>query len=372
MFSVSVYGKGGIGKSTVSSNLSFSLSKMGFDVLHVGCDPKHDSTLSLTNGVSIPTFASDTDSGPKIVHADKIGCVECGGPEPGRGCAGKGLEMLFDRISGIDPDYRVCDVLGDVVCGGFSVPARAGNCDGIVIVTSGEFMSLYAANNILRGLTNINPGRCIIGIVMNGRGDEDEAERVRMFADAVSLPIICSLPRSELFSKAESEGKCVSELFPDSVESIMFRSLAKTVSSDPELFEPHPLSEESMISLASGHISEPSHRRSSGKACTFDDYDSERNLTYAEGYVMPACTSHGAADLGMRVSDLAVVLHGPRNCAYLMEYAYRRRIAYSSSERGGYIRPPGIYSTSMDAATAFTDDIGCIREAVEQAASDGY
>ncbi len=303
---------------------------------------------------------------------DGIMCVECGGAEPGRGCAGKGMEMLFSRISDVDADYRVCDVLGDVVCGGFSIPVRAGNCDAVLIVTSGEFMSLFAANNILRGLANINPGRCVMGLIFNRRGDPGEEIPVRRFAEAVGIPVVCELPRSRLFSDAEASGEVLSSLFPGSDEAERLGELAVLIRSSPELFVPRPLSEDAMTDLAAGRPVRNDVGGARRRNCTFEGFDSERNLTYVGEFVMPACTSHGAADGAMKITDAAAILHGPRNCAYLMELAYRRRVAYGSSERGGRMFKPGIYSTNLDADGAFRDSGELIEDAVLRAKSDGY
>lgn len=372
VYRIAVYGKGGIGKSTVSANLSYLLSMDGNSVLHVGCDPKHDSTRLLMHGRSIRTFFSDTSADPVRSGANGVSCVECGGAEPGRGCAGKGLELLFRRIADVDADYRVADVLGDVVCGGFSVPVRTGNADAVLIVTSGEFMSLYAANNILRGLGNIHPGRCVAGLVFNRRGDRGEEAAVRRFADAVGLPIVCDIPRSALFADAEAAGEVLSGLHPGSDEAGALRGLARLMESYPHLEAPRPLSEEGMADIAAGrlvtHLDGP--RRSRG--CTFDGFDAERNLTYTGEFVMPACTSHGAVDGAMKVSDAAVILHGPRNCAYLMEYVFRRRTLYGTSERSGPVPEPGLYSTGLDAASAFRDTGAEVEAAVRRAMADGY
>ena len=200
----------------------------------MGCDPKHDSTRLLTHGETIRTFSSDTSADPVCDGINGISCVECGGADPGKGCAGKGMELLFTRIADVEADYRVSDVLGDVVCGGFSIPARAGNADAILIVTSGEFMSLFAANNILRGLKNINPGRSVLGLVFNRRGDKGEEASIRRFADAVGLPIVCDLPRSKLFADAEAEGEVLASLHPDSEEASTLRDLVSFIQSDPE------------------------------------------------------------------------------------------------------------------------------------------
>ena len=372
MFKVAVYGKGGIGKSTISANLSYLLSKDGSSVLHVGCDPKHDSTRLLMHGESIRTFSDDTAADPVRIGINNISCVECGGADPGKGCAGKGMELLFDRISGVDADYRVFDVLGDVVCGGFSIPARAGNSDRILIVTSGEFMSIYAANNILKGLENINPGESVLGIVFNRRGDKDEEFIVRRFSEATGIPIVCDIPRSDLFRQAEAEGEVLSSLFPDSKEAEVLRGLCETVREHSKAYRPRALSEEAMMDLAAGREIRDNSRPQRKKTCTFDGFDAERNLSYVGDYVMPACTSHGAADGAMKIRDAAAIMHGPRNCAYLMEYAFRRRILNTSGERSGDLPSPGLYSTNLDADEAFRDSGVIIEDAVLRAKSDGY
>ena len=372
MYRLAVYGKGGVGKSTVSANLSYLLSLDGSSVLHVGCDPKHDSTRLLTHGKSIRTFSSDTGSDPVCTGLNGISCVECGGAEPGKGCAGKGMELMFSRISGVDADYRVSDVLGDVVCGGFSIPARKANCDAVLIVTSGEFMSLFAANNILKGLRNINPGRSVMGLIFNRRGDAGEEESVRKFAEATGLPIVCDLPRSKLFKEAEAAGEVLCALYPDSEEAETLRNLAGFIKGGPECFIPRPLSEEAMADLAAGRpITHGASQKKDGK-CSFEGYDAERNLTYVGEFVMPACTSHGAADGVMRIRDAAAIMHGPRNCSYLMEFAFRRRVLYGSTERRDEPPEPGIYSTCLDAAEAFKDTGKLLDDAVLRAKADGY
>ena len=208
MFRVAFYGKGGIGKSTVSSNTSYLLAHEGKTV-HIGCDPKHDSTrLLLPNGTQETVLDLSRNSNltaEKAMIEGKGGviCVESGGPRPGIGCAGKGIITSFSLlqemgIRKLNPEYMIYDVLGDVVCGGFAIPLRPDRCDGIILVTSGEFMSLYACNNILKGIQGLSGDeKRIIGIVANLRGNEKEDRFISIFAEAVKLPVIATIPRSE-------------------------------------------------------------------------------------------------------------------------------------------------------------------------------
>ena len=166
---IAIYGKGGIGKSTVCANLAVALAQTGQRVLQIGCDPKHDSTRLLTGGRRLPTVLDYLKDVPEEQARTEevlregvlgVGCIEAGGPRPGVGCAGRGIISAFEFLERrrVKERYDVVlyDVLGDVVCGGFAVPIRREYANAIFLVTSGEFMSLYAANNILRGIRNFD------------------------------------------------------------------------------------------------------------------------------------------------------------------------------------------------------------------------
>jgi nitrogenase iron protein NifH len=243
MLKIAVYGKGGIGKSTVTSNLAAAFALRGKKVIQIGCDPKADSTVNLLNGehlVPVMNYLEANDQDPEsIEEIAKEGfggvlCIETGGPTPGLGCAGRGIVTTFALLESLElfetykPDVVLYDVLGDVVCGGFAAPIREGYASKVLIVTSGEKMALYAAGNIKRAVDNFaDRGYATVrGVVMNRRAVENEEEKVRAFAEANQLPIVADIPRSNDIIRFEDMGKTVIEGDPALPVSRSFLALA--------------------------------------------------------------------------------------------------------------------------------------------------
>ena len=264
---IAIYGKGGIGKSTVSANLSAALASCGRKVLQIGCDPKHDSTRLLHHGRKVQTvleYLLNTPPDEQMLESVLMegylgtGCVEAGGPKPGMGCAGRGILTAFEFLDRFQVrkgyDHVVYDVLGDVVCGGFAVPVRKQYAEAVFLVTSGEAMALYAANNILQGIRNLDPEENrIAGIIYNSRGAADESRKVEVFAQAVGLPVRMKIPRSSLFAEAEKEAATVVEKEPESREAELFLALAGQIAEKKiPLHKACPLSEEEMECVMRG------------------------------------------------------------------------------------------------------------------------
>ncbi len=245
MKQIAIYGKGGIGKSTTSSNLSAALADRNLAVMQIGCDPKRDSTRMLMQGRLIPTVLDlIRDKGEANLSIDDvvfqgfrgIRCVEAGGPEPGVGCAGRGIIATFqllERLEAFKGDVILYDVLGDVVCGGFAMPMRKGYAQEIYLVTSGELMALYAANNICKAIARISQNSRQIcrlgGIICNARNTPGEKELVEAFAAAVGSRVIAYIPRDEIVQHAELHTMTVVEYAPESEQAARYRELAEAV-----------------------------------------------------------------------------------------------------------------------------------------------
>lgn len=242
MIKIAVYGKGGIGKSTTVSNVAAALAEKGLKVMQIGCDPKADSTLQLRHGDPVPTVLelyNQKKNEFQLEDMVRIGtngviCVEAGGPTPGLGCAGRGIITALEKLKEkgayetYQPDVVLYDVLGDVVCGGFSMPMRNGYADQVFIITSGENMAIHAAANIAMAVTNFkNRGYASLGgIILNRREVQREEEKVEELADDFHTKVIGTLSHCELVTQAEEQKKILLECYPDSDMAQEYRLLA--------------------------------------------------------------------------------------------------------------------------------------------------
>ena len=253
---IAIYGKGGIGKSTTTSNISAALSKLGYKVMQFGCDPKSDSTNTLRNGEYIPTVL-DTLREKNTVRASEvifegfngIYCVEAGGPAPGVGCAGRGIitaVQLFKQqnvFQDLNLDFVIYDVLGDVVCGGFAVPIREGIAEHVFTVSSADFMSIYASNNLFKGIQKYsnNGGALLGGVIANSINKPYAKSIVDDFAARTKTQIMQYIPRSVTVTQSELQGKTTIEAAPDSAQAAVYTELAIRIAEHEKSTTPSPM-----------------------------------------------------------------------------------------------------------------------------------
>ncbi|UOO37881.1 nitrogenase iron protein [Oscillospiraceae bacterium CM] len=268
MRQVAIYGKGGIGKSTTTQNLNAGLGEMGKKIMIVGCDPKADSTRLLLGGLAQQTVLDTLREEGDDIELDLvlkpgfsgIKCVESGGPEPGVGCAGRGIITsigLLERLGAYetDLDYVFYDVLGDVVCGGFAMPIREGKAQEIYIVCSGEMMAMYAANNISKGIMKFaNTGGVRLGgLICNSRKVDGEAELVEAFAKELGTQMIHFVPRDNMVQRAEINKMTVIEYDPTCNQADEYRELAKKIDGNDMFVIPKPLKQERLEQILMEH-----------------------------------------------------------------------------------------------------------------------
>lgn len=266
MRKIAIYGKGGIGKSTTTQNTVAGLAEAGNKVMVVGCDPKADSTRLLLGGLAQNTVLDTLRSEGEDVELDDVikdgyggsRCVESGGPEPGVGCAGRGiitsinlLEQLGAYEDDQNLDYVFYDVLGDVVCGGFAMPIREGKAQEIYIVVSGEMMAMYAANNICKGIVKFADagGVRLGGLICNSRKCDNEHELIEALAERLGTQMLHFVPRDNVVQHAELNRQTVIEFDPKANQADEYRALAKKMAENKMLVIPDPLSIEELEQL---------------------------------------------------------------------------------------------------------------------------
>lgn len=264
MRQIAIYGKGGIGKSTTTQNTVAALAESGKKIMVVGCDPKADSTRLLLHGLNQKTVLDTLrDEGEDIdlediMRSGFLGtrCVESGGPEPGVGCAGRGIITSINMLESLgaytaDLDYVFYDVLGDVVCGGFAMPIREGKAREIYIVASGELMALYAANNIAKGVKKFADNGVVRlgGIICNSRKVDNEYELLKAFADELGSQLIHFVPRDNLVQRAEINKKTVIDFDPTAEQAEEYRKLAHSIHNNEMFVIPKPMTQDRLEEL---------------------------------------------------------------------------------------------------------------------------
>jgi nitrogenase iron protein NifH len=264
--SIAIYGKGGSGKSSIATALSSCFAERGMRVLHVGCDPKSDSSRLLVSPGTLRTVLG-TVSETESVDASsllmpgyrEITCVEAGGPEPGVGCAGRGITRTFEllqemRVSFDDFDMVIFDVLGDVVCGGFAMPMRAGHAKQVCVVVSGTGMSLFAANNISRAVERFyRNGVRLAGLVANYHTGPIGRPRVEAFALAIGTRVLAHIPHDPMFQIAEEARRSIYDYAPTSASANVVRALADSLADAGSSPPPKPLDRDAFERFLEAH-----------------------------------------------------------------------------------------------------------------------
>lgn len=266
MRQIAIYGKGGIGKSTTTQNTVAALAEMGKKVMIVGCDPKADSTRLILNSkaqTSVMDMAREKGTVEDLELSDVlyegfggIRCAESGGPEPGVGCAGRGVITAINFLEengAYTPDlnYVFYDVLGDVVCGGFAMPIRENKAQEIYIVCSGEMMAMYAANNISKGILKYatSGGVRLGGLICNSRNTDKEYELIDELAKRLGTQMIHFLPRDNEVQRAELRRMTVIQYNDKHPQADEYRALAKKIDGNQKLVVPTPLTMDELEDL---------------------------------------------------------------------------------------------------------------------------
>lgn len=269
MRQVAIYGKGGIGKSTTTQNLTAALAThLNKNIFLIGCDPKADSTRMLLHGLAQKTVLDTLREEGDEIELDAImkegfggiHCVESGGPEPGVGCAGRGIITSINMLEQMgayteDLDYVFYDVLGDVVCGGFAMPIREGKAQEIYVVASGELMALYAANNICKGVQKYaqSGGVRLGGVICNSRKVDGERELIEAFAKQLGSQMIYFVPRDNIVQHAEINKQVVLEFSPDCEQASAYCGLAEAIDGNDMFVTPKPMAQDKLEDLMMEH-----------------------------------------------------------------------------------------------------------------------